>query len=132
MKMPKAEPYKDEAETVTHTDDSIKAAETIVGGKMADPSDKGEQAKLKENVTKYHLADSDDEDMDTVETRRSIKSSEKNIKGRFFINAQDKRDYEGKVSRGEIAEDELNYKEDIDQDIGADPFELLRKEHLKK
>lgn len=37
----------------------------------------------------YHLADSDDEDDDTVETRKSVKTIEKRDRHRFFINAKE-------------------------------------------
>jgi hypothetical protein len=40
---------------------------------------------------KYTLHDSDDEDEDTVETRKSVKTAEKSLKQRFFINAWEKR-----------------------------------------
>lgn len=43
---------------------------------MVDPTSEAEKAKLKP-TPKYHLADSDDEENDTVETRRSVKTAEK-------------------------------------------------------
>jgi len=39
----------------------------------------------------YTFHDSDDEDEDTVETRRSVKTVEKRMKHRFFINAKEQR-----------------------------------------
>ena len=36
----------------------------------------------------------DEEDEDTVETRRSVKTVEKRMKHRFFINARERKDYE--------------------------------------
>lgn len=123
--------FKDEPETVDHTNDSIKAAEAIVGASMADPESDKEKAKIKETPA-YHLADSDDEDHDTVETRRSVKTAEKKLRSRFFINARDRRDYDKKVANGEIAEPELNFKEDEDQEIGADPAKDAAKEAGKK
>lgn len=121
---------KDEEVTVTHTNESIKAAEAIVGSKMTDPESDKEKAKTKH--VKYTLADSDDETEETVETRRSIKTAEKQIGTRFFINAKDKRDYLKKVADGKISEDELNFKEDVDQEIGQDPAALQEKEAAKK
>merc|ERR1712178_437972 len=87
-----AKEFKDEEVTVDHTNGSIKAAEAIVGAKMVDPTSEAEKNKIKPTPS-YHLADSDDEDHDTVETRRSIKTSEKTYKHRFFINARDEKDY---------------------------------------
>ena len=121
---------KDEEVTVTHTNESIKAAEAIVGAKMTDPESDKEKAKTKH--VKYTLADSDDETEETVETRRSIKTAEKSVGTRFFINAKDKRDYLKKVADGKISEDELNFKEDVDQEIGQDPAALQAKEAEKK
>jgi len=82
---------------------SIKVAEAIVGVKMASPTDPKELAKNFPVVT-YHVADSDDEDEDTRETRRSIKTAEKMLKKRFFINARDRREYEQNVLAGKISE----------------------------
>ena len=45
--------------TVTHTNESIAAAEAIVGSKMTDPESDKEKKKIKH--VKYTLADSDDE-----------------------------------------------------------------------
>jgi len=121
---------KDEEVTVTHTNESIAAAEAIVGSKMVDPESDKEKKKTKH--VKYTLADSDDETDETVETRRSIKTAEKTVGTRFFINARDKKDYLKKVADGKISEDELNFKEDIDQDIGQDAAKLVEKEAAKK
>jgi len=38
----------------------------------------------------------------------------------------------GKVAAGKISEDELNFKEDVDQDIGQDAAKLVEKETAKK
>merc|ERR1711865_421468 len=92
---------KDEEVTVTHTNESIAAAEAIVGSKMTDPEN---DPKTKVKHVKYTLADSDDETEETVETRRSIKTTE----------------------------DELNFKEDVDQDIGQDAAKIADKEVEKK
>jgi len=81
---------------------SIKIAEAIVGVKMASPTDPKELAKDVPVVT-YHVADSDDEDEDTRETRRSIKTAEKMLRKRFFINARDRREYEQNVLNGKIS-----------------------------
>lgn len=123
--------FKDEADTVTHTDGSIKAAEAIVGASMADPESDAEKKKIKP-TPEYHLADSDDEDPDTRETRRSVKTIEKRDKYRFFINAKDRRDYDKKVASGEIAEDVMNFKEDEDAEVDANPAEEAAKEAGKK
>jgi hypothetical protein len=76
--------------------------------------------------------DSDDEDDDTVETRRSVKTAEKMHKTRFFINAKDRRDYEKKVIEGRISQEELDFAEGKDHEIGTDPNEAAAKEAAKK
>jgi hypothetical protein len=94
---------------------------------MADPDSEEEKKKIKP-TPKYHLADSDDEDPETKETRRSVKTVEQKLRHRFFINARDRKDYEEKVHDGKIQEDEVNFKEDIDQELGADPAKEAAKE----
>jgi len=84
---------------VTDTDESIKWAEENTGGKMPEPVEKG---KMKKGV-KYTLHDEDDEEDDTVETRKSVKTAEKQIGKRFFINARDKKDYEKAMNEGRIS-----------------------------
>jgi hypothetical protein len=81
---------KDEYDTVDVTANSIKKAEAIVGAKFPEPTDPKQKAKIKPPV-EYHLHDSDEEDEDTVETRRSVKTVEKRMKHRFFINAKEQR-----------------------------------------
>merc|ERR1719506_153374 len=77
----------DDPEMVTDTADSIKTAESIVGGKMAEPVAAADMEVTP--VYKYHTAD--DEDEETRETRRSVKYVEKQLKQRFWINAKEKR-----------------------------------------
>ena len=48
------------------------------------------------------MADDDDEDEDTVETRRSVREAENKLKARWFINAREKRDFEARVQDGTI------------------------------
>ena len=87
---------KDSEEVIT-TNNSIKIAEGIVKAKMPNPDDESEKARMKnaaQNAPEYHLADEDDEDPETVETRRSVKTIEKRMKHRFFINARERKDYE--------------------------------------
>lgn len=67
------------AEDVTTTENSIKIAEELVGDKMLGPDD--EKSKKKYKATpKYHLATPDEEEEDTKETRRSVKTVEKSMK----------------------------------------------------
>jgi len=66
--------FKDDKEQVVDTDESIKWAEENTGGKFPDPIK--EKAKMKAPV-KYTLHDEDDEEDDTVETRKSVKTAEK-------------------------------------------------------
>ena len=65
--------FKDDKEQTVDTDESLKWAEENTGQKMSEPIEK---KKMKKPV-KYTLHDSDDEDEDTVETRKSVKTSEK-------------------------------------------------------
>jgi hypothetical protein len=123
---------KDEEETVGVTNNSIKVAESIIGSKMPEPTDPKELKKVENRGVEYKHYDSDDEDDDTVETRRSVKTAEKMHKSRFFINAKDRRDYEKKVIEGRISKEELDFAEGKDQEIGTDPEEAAAKEVAKK
>jgi len=76
----------------------------------------------------YHLHTPDEEDEDTKETRRSVKTVEQNLKNRFWINAKEKRDYDKMVAEGKISDAELEFREDKDQDIGQDQAEVAKKE----
>jgi hypothetical protein len=114
------------------TNNSIKIAEGIVGAKMPNPQSPDELKKVADRQVQYPHFDSDDEDEDTVETRRSIKTAEKIHTQRFFINAKDQRDYAKKVAEGKISAEELEFKEDKDAEIGQDPKELEKKEAKKK
>lgn len=112
---------KDADEVVT-TNNSIKIAEGIVKEKMADPNDKAEKARMAnsaQRAVEYHLHGDDEEDEDTVETRKSVKTVEKRMKHRFFINAREKKDYEADVAAGKISSKELNFAEGDDEEIGA-------------
>lgn len=123
--------YTDEVDTVGHTNQSIIDAEKIVGHKMPEPTDPKQMKKVEPPVD-YPDLDSDDEDDDTVETRKSVKSVEKRMRHRFFINDKEKRDYEQKAIEGRISEKELDFAESEDQEIGSDPKELEAKEAAKK
>ena len=50
------------------------------------------------------MADSDDEEDDTVETRKSVKTVEKGLRHRFWINAREKKDYDKAVRDGSVSE----------------------------
>jgi hypothetical protein len=116
----KAPEVKD-SEDVIATNNSIKMAEKITKGKMPDPSSKEEIERMKNAAStqvSYHLHTADEEDPETVETRRSVKTVEKNMKQRFFINAREKKDYDAAVKSGKISEKEANFGEDDDAEIG--------------
>lgn len=102
--------YTDD-EDVTANNNSIKVAEGIVGAKMAEPTDPKQVLKMKKTPV-YEMFDSDDEEDDTVETRRSIKTAEKQLKHRFFINARDAKDFVKATSMGKVDEKILNFSED--------------------
>jgi hypothetical protein len=59
--------------------DSIRAAEKIVGSRMPSPTDPDQIRKMitESNGPIYHFADDDEEDHDTLETRKSVKTAEK-------------------------------------------------------
>lgn len=115
--------FKDDKEQVTDTADSIKWAEENTGGKFPEPVEKD---KIKK-TPKYHLADSDDEDDDTVETRKSVKTAEKQLKHRFFINAKEKKSYEKAIAEGRVNPKQLTFDEDEDEEFGpVDPTKEAR------
>jgi len=109
----------EDSEEVKATTNSIKIAEELVGNKMASPSDPV-QVKKYTPTAMYHLHTADEEDEDTKETRRSVKTVEQNLKTRFWINAKEKKDYDTKVMEGKISDNELEFKEGKDEDIGSD------------
>jgi len=116
----KAPEVKD-SEDVIATNNSIKRAEEITKGKMPNPSSKEEIERMKNAAStqvEYHLHTAEEEDPETVETRRSVKTVEKNMKQRFFINAKEKKDYDAAVASGKISAKEANFGEDDDAEIG--------------
>jgi hypothetical protein len=119
------------SEDVTTTENSIKIAEELVGNKMLGPNDAKPLKKTKP-TPKYHLATPDEEEEDTKETRRSIKTVEKELKTRFFINAREKKDYDKAVMEGKISNEELEFREKKDADIGQDQAEVAAKEESAK
>jgi len=122
--------FKDD-DDVTTTTNSIKKAEGITGGKMEEPFDPLVQAKIAPTV-KYTLADSDDEEEDTVETRRSVKQAEKYYQKRFFINKREKEDFEKGLADGTIDPAVATFSEGKDTSITANPAEEAAKESAKK
>lgn len=133
--MPKVE-FKDSEDVIT-TNNSIKVAEGIVKSKMPGPDDPKEKERMEKSAQKaveYHLHDSDEEDEDTVETRKSVKTVEKRMKHRFFINARERKDYEASAAAGKISSKELDFAEDDDAEIGGKPSEgeKANKEVAKK
>jgi hypothetical protein len=111
--------FKDD-DDVTTTTNSIKKAEGITGGKMEEPFDPLVQAKIAPTV-KYTLADSDDEEEDTVETRRSVKQAEKYFQKRFFINKREKDDFQKGLADGTIDPSVATFSEGADTSITANP-----------
>ena len=87
---------KDQVDTV----DSIKWAEENTGSKFPEYVKKEDMKK----PVKYTLHDSDDEDDDTVETRKSVKTAEKALQHRFYINAKEKKDYEKAIAEGKVSQ----------------------------
>lgn len=118
-------------EDVTTTANSIKKAEGITGGVMEEPFDPLVVAKIAPTV-KYTLADSDDEDEDTVETRRSVKYAEKYYKKRIFINKKEQADFEKGLADGTIDPKVATFEEGADTSITADANKEIAKESAKK
>jgi len=97
---------------------------------MGSPS--GEGAVKYQPWAKYHLATPDEEEEDTKETRRSVKTVEKELKTRFWINAREKKDYDKMVMEGKISDDELEFKEGKDSDIGQDQAKVAEADEAAK
>ena len=74
----------------------------------------------------YTFHDSDDEEDDTYETRKSIKTAEKNLKSRFFINAKDKSNFDKKLANGEIRKDVAEFKEKDNAEIDKSEEDLKK------
>jgi hypothetical protein len=121
----------EDSEDVKATTNSIKIAEELVGNKMASPSDPV-QVKKYAPTAMYHLAGPEEEEDDTKETRRSVKTVEQSLKTRFWINAREKKDYDQKVMEGKISDKELEFKEGKDEDIGSDQAEVAEQEAAAK
>ena len=126
--------YKDDSD-VTATLKSIENAEEITGGKFPDPTDPKELKKVVP-TPEYHLADSDEEEDDTgdstLETRRSVKTVENQLKQRWFINAQEKRSFNDKVAKGLIRPEVLDFTDKSDADPQESSNEILNKDAAKK
>jgi len=99
---------------------------------MPSPDDPKEIKKVKANDTEYHLADSDEETEDTVETRRSVKWAENELKRRWFINAGEQRSFEDKVRKGEIRPEVLEFRDKSDADPQESADSISQKETDKK
>ena len=101
---------------------------------MPSPSDEvpAHKKKVNSNDTEYKLADSDDETEDTLETRRSVRWAENELKRRWFINAGEKRSFEDKVRKGEIRPEVLEFRDQSDADPQASADAIAQKETDKK
>merc|ERR1711990_1271332 len=108
--------------------ESLKTAEGLVDGKMTDPADPAQKDKLKKENPKvmYTFHDSDDEDDDTYQTRKSIKTAEKNLKSRFFINAKDKSNFEKMLKDGKVRKDVAEFKEKDNAEIDKTEEDLQK------
>ena len=83
---------------VDEHDKEMHANNIEVDGKDDDESTHvEEETKNITQTAEYYLADDYDEDDDTLETRRSIRFAENKMRKRWFINAKEMRDFEGKV-----------------------------------
>ena len=99
---------------------------------MPDPRDPVEIKRIERGPV-YHLHTSEEEDPETRETRRSVKTVEKREKTRFWINAREKKDFYKAVAAGKVSPAQLTFSEGKDEDIGeADPADAKQaKENAK-
>jgi len=127
---------------VPETLESIKVAEGITKVGFADPTSPAEMAKIHKH-TRYHFADSDDEDDETVGTRKSLQTAEKQLKTRWFVNEKDEARFNRLVKEGKIRKDVLEFKEndkhesdktqeDIDDDQDSKKAKEAKKDEVKK
>lgn len=84
---------------------------------MPNPSDDSEKERV-DRGPEYHLHTKDEEDEDTKETRRSVKTIEKRDKHRFWINAREERDFHKDVAAGKVDAKQLTFEEGKDDDLG--------------
>lgn len=85
---------------------------------MAEPFDVTKRDAKKNKVApevKYTLHDSDDEDPDTVETRKSLRQAEGMLQSRFFTNESDRKLYEARLKDGTLREAAKNFQEKDDK-----------------
>lgn len=82
------------------------------------------------------MADSDEEEDDagdsTLETRRSIKTVENQLKQRWFINAQEKRSFDKKVAAGLIRPEVLDFNDKSDNGDQESTNDVMNKDTAKK
>merc|ERR1719331_2270491 len=127
---------------VPETLDSIKTAEGITKVNFADPTSPEEMAKIHKH-TRYHFADSDDEDDETVGTRKSLQTAEKALKTRWFVNEKDEAKFNRLVKEGKIRKEVLEFKEgdknesdktqeEIDADKESKSAKEAKKDEVKK
>lgn len=126
--------YKD-SQGVVDTLNSLKIAESLTGGKFPERNDP-EQVKALKPTPVYHLADDDDWEDDTgdsvVETRKSIRQAENQLKERWFINKRERLDFNDKVHNGTIRGDVLNFNNTDDADNLDSADEIENREAEKK
>lgn len=72
--------------------------------------------------------DSDDEDPETVETRKSLKTAEAKLKTRFFTNMTDEKKYNEMKKKGELRKEVEDFKEKDDHDVTLSKGEVAVKE----
>ena len=127
--------YEDDHD-VKVTENSIKIAEELTKTKFPEPHDV-EKRKAKEAAEKkahalptvyYREYDSDDEDPDTVETRKSLKQAENTLKARFFTNESDKKKYAQLKSKGQLRKEVAEFKDKSDNDVTLTKKEVEEKE----
>lgn len=127
--------FTHDQEEVLDTEHSIKIAEKLTKGKMAEPFDvekRDKKLKTYAPVVSYTIADSDDEDADTVETRKSLKTAEKMLQSRFFTNEGERKLYEKMGSDSTLREVVKEFDEKDDNITETEEEYKKRKESKKE
>lgn len=128
--------YTHEVETVKDTENSISTAEKLVGSKMAEPYDvekkKAKDAKNGPPTVRYTIHDSDDEDPDTIETRKSLRTAEHMLGSRFFTNETDRKLYEQREKDGTLRPEVKNFEDKDDNDPVSTQEEVDKKDEERK
>lgn len=88
--------------------------------------------EVKMQATPYYFHDSDDEDDDTYQTRKSLKTAEKQYKTRFFMTKGEQERFEKNKKEGKLDPKVATFEEKGNEDPGAIKEDVDAKEAAKK